>query len=95
MADDTEFVLEEVATNVEERFRRSYPVAGDKDQYSDVSLGWWLTLKRLGLSMWIGNEKPAIQKGDLLKIRISKHRLPVQPPPKSEAAQGQRAASAI
>jgi len=36
------------------------------------SSGWWLVIKRLGLSLWVGTERPAIQSGDLLSISIKK-----------------------
>jgi hypothetical protein len=74
-----EFEFEEVATSVEERFRRVYE--GDKVgsamvesqmAYTEVSLGWWLVIKRLGLALWIGKDKPAIESGDLLRINIRK-----------------------
>lgn len=76
-----EFEFEEVATTVEERFRRVYD--GDsvgsanvesQMKYTEVSLGWWLVLKRLGLALWIGKDKPAIESGDLLRINIRKAR---------------------
>jgi hypothetical protein len=40
--------------------------------YVEVSNGWWLVIKRLGLALWIGKDKPAIESGDLLRIKISK-----------------------
>jgi hypothetical protein len=40
--------------------------------YDQVSMGWWLVIKRLGLALWIGKEKPAIKSGDLLSISIEK-----------------------
>lgn len=75
--DEIEF--EEVATSVEERFRRAYD--GDKIgnakvesqmEFELVSIGWWLVIKRLGLALWVGKHKPAIETGDLLRITISK-----------------------
>ena len=75
-----EFEFEEVATCVEERFRRVYE--GDsvgnakvesQMKFEQVSLGWWLVIKRLGLALWIGKDKPAIESGDLLRISIRKH----------------------
>lgn len=75
--DEIEF--EEVATSVEERFRRAYD--GDKIgnakvesqmEYQLISIGWWLVIKRLGLALWVGKDKPAIETGDLLRITISK-----------------------
>jgi hypothetical protein len=75
-----EFEFEEVATSVEERFDRVYD--GDKVgtamiesqmEYKRVSKGWWLVIKRLGLALWIGKDKPAIESGDLLRISIKKH----------------------
>jgi hypothetical protein len=83
MDTNTEFILEEVATCVEERFDRVYD--GDKVasamvesqmEYREVSTGWWLVIKRLGLRLWIGKDKPGIESGDLLRIRISKRELP-------------------
>ncbi|MEY9638759.1 hypothetical protein ABIF66_007013 [Bradyrhizobium japonicum] len=75
----SEFEFEEVATSVEERFRRAYDPqkvgsAKVKSQmdYELVSLGWWLVIKRLGLALWIGKDKPAIESGDLLRIKISR-----------------------
>ena len=57
--------FEEVATSVEERFSRAYDASSVADakvesqmQYQQVSLGRWLVLKRLGLAMWIGTDKP-------------------------------------
>ena len=77
-----EFQFEEVATCVEERFRREYdPVkvgtakVESQMDYKLVSLGWWLVIKRLGLALWIGKDKPAIESGDLLRISIRKHDL--------------------
>ncbi|MET3969127.1 hypothetical protein [Bradyrhizobium sp. S3.9.1] len=79
----SEFEFEEVATSVEERFRRAYDVAKvgsarveSQMEYELVSLGWWLVIKRLGLALWIGKDKPAIESGDLLNIKISKRHLP-------------------
>ena len=75
--DEIEF--EVVATSVEERFRRAYD--GDKIgnakvesqmEYQLISIGWWLVIKRLGLALWVGKDKPAIETGDLLRITISK-----------------------
>jgi hypothetical protein len=74
-----EIEFEEVATSVEERFRRAYD--GDKIgnakvesqmEFELVSIGWWLVIKRLGLALWVGKDKPAIETGDLLRITISK-----------------------
>ena len=62
----TEFEFEEVATTVEERFRRAYHAVGQSDDYEEISTGWWLVIKRMGLGIWIGKDKPAIQSGDLL-----------------------------
>ncbi|MET3996034.1 hypothetical protein ABID65_007706 [Bradyrhizobium sp. S3.9.2] len=75
----SEFEFEEVATSVEERFRRAYDAAKvgnarveSQMEYELVSLGWWLVIKRLGLALWIGKDKPAIESGDLLSITIRK-----------------------
>jgi hypothetical protein len=75
----SEFEFEEVATSVVERFDRVYDpdkVAAAKVEsqmgYVEVSNGWWLVIKRLGLALWIGKDKPAIESGDLLRIKISK-----------------------
>jgi hypothetical protein len=80
-----EFAFEEVATSVEERFRRAYDAdrvgtakVESQMEYTLVSLGWWLVIKRLGLALWIGKDKPAIESGDLLRITICKRDLPVQ-----------------
>jgi hypothetical protein len=74
------FEFEEVATTVEERFRREYDPQSVSDAkvesqmvYKEVSLGWWLVIKRLGLALWIGKDKPDIASGDLLRISIRKH----------------------
>ena len=75
----SEFEFEEVATSVEERFRRVYDpeqvgIAKTEGQmeYREVSNGWWLVIKRLGLALWIGKDKPAFESGDLLRISIRK-----------------------
>jgi len=75
-----EFQFEEVATSVEERFDRIYDPATVRDakvesqmEYRKVSTGWWLVIKRLGLALWIGKDKPDIASGDLLRISIRKH----------------------
>jgi hypothetical protein len=75
----SEFEFEEVATCVEERFRRAYDAQTVSDakvesqmEYQLISLGWWLVIKRLGLALWIGKDKPSIESGDLLRISISK-----------------------
>ncbi|MCA1452870.1 hypothetical protein I6F35_06495 [Bradyrhizobium sp. BRP22] len=75
----SEFEFEEVATSVEERFRRVYDgvKAGtakveSQMEYELVSSGWWLVIKRLGLALWIGKDKPAIESGDVLRITIRK-----------------------
>jgi hypothetical protein len=80
-----EFAFEEVATSVEERFRRAYDAdkvgtakVESQMEFTLVSLGWWLVIKRLGLALWIGKDKPAIESGDLLSITIRKRDLPVQ-----------------
>ena len=78
----TFFEFEEVATSVEERFKRVYDseaLANAKSEsqasYEQVSIGWWLVIKRLGLSLWIGKDKPAVASGDLLRISIRKREL--------------------
>ena len=60
----TFFEFEEVATAVEERFERSYhptqrPVARSRVQieYENISIGWWLVIKRLGLALWIDEDQ--------------------------------------
>ncbi|WP_456851929.1 hypothetical protein [Bradyrhizobium sp. USDA 4501] len=75
----SEFEFEEIATSVEERFRRAYDpdVVGNARVESQmepelVSTGWWLVIRRLGLALWIGKDKPAIEAGDVLRIRIAK-----------------------
>jgi hypothetical protein len=75
----SEFEFEELATCVEERFDRVYDPQSVCDakvegqmEYRKVSLGWWLVIKRMGLALWIGKDKPAIESGDLLRIKISK-----------------------
>jgi len=76
------FEFEEVATKVEERFRRAYNAesmgnakAEGQVEYDEVSVGWWLVIKRMGLAMWIGHDKPSIESGDLLSISIKKRDL--------------------
>lgn len=76
-----DFEFEEVATSVEERFARVYDpeqVAAAKTEsqmeFTLVSQGWWLVIKRLGLALWIGKDKPAIESGDLLRISIRRAR---------------------
>ena len=78
----TFFEFEEVATSVEERFDRVYdPVrvstakVENQMDYQQVSSGWWLVIKRLGLALWIGKDKPDIESGDLLRISIGKRDL--------------------
>jgi len=73
------FEFEEVATSVEERFTRAYDPekvgsakVESQMEYELVSCGWWLVIKRLGLALWIGKDKPAIESGDLLRISIRK-----------------------
>ena len=68
----SEFEFEEVASRVVERVHRVYNVVGKSDLYDEVSDGWWLVIKRINLSLWIGKDKPAIESGDLLRIKISK-----------------------
>jgi hypothetical protein len=71
MQQQIDVVLEEVATSVEERFTRAYNP--DKaDGVGVVSLGWWLEIRRLGLGLWIGKERPSITSGDTLRITISR-----------------------
>jgi hypothetical protein len=77
-----QFEFEEVATCVEQRFTRVYnadKVSTAKSEgqmeYVQVSLGWWLVIKRLGLALWIGDEQPGFASGDLLRISISKRDL--------------------
>lgn len=77
------FEFEEVATSVEERFQRAYSPDSVKDakvesqmHYDTISMGWWLVIKRLGLALWVGKDKPAIESGDLLSISIKKRDLP-------------------
>ena len=74
------FEFEEMATSVEERFERVYHhdaigTAKVESQmtFDNVSMGWWLVIKRLGLALWIGKDKPIIESGDLLRISIRKH----------------------
>lgn len=73
------FEFEEVATRVEERFTRAYDAAAvgaakveGQMGYDEVSTGWWLVMKRMGIALWIGKEKPEISSGDLLSISIRK-----------------------
>jgi hypothetical protein len=72
------FEFEEVATKVEERFTRVYDrsfgeAKGPSDGGAkDVSTGWWLVMKRMGIALWIGKEKPEINTGDLLSVSIRK-----------------------
>lgn len=82
MSELAAFEFEEVATSVEERHQRVYDItkAGEartewQMEYREVSMGWWLVIKRLGLALWIGKDKPAIESGDLLRISIRKHDL--------------------
>jgi hypothetical protein len=79
----TQFEFEEVATRVEERFDRVYDpekvgsaLVESQMEHKLVSKGWWLVIQRLGLALWIGKDKPAIQSGDLLRINIRRHDLP-------------------
>jgi len=78
----TEFEFEEVATSVEERFTRAYnpktinAKVESQMEYEEVSLGWWLVIRRLGLALWVSRDKPAIESGDLLSIAIRKRDLP-------------------
>jgi hypothetical protein len=84
--------LQEVATCVEERFARHYrmeTVASAKTEsqmeFELVSTGWWLAIARLGLALWVSNEKPAIQTGDTIRITISK-RMPNMPKTTAQAS---------
>ena len=76
----SEFEFEEVATTVEERFRRAYAPetinakVESQMEYDLVSLGWWLVIKRLGIGICLGTDKPAFETGDLLRISIRKAR---------------------
>lgn len=79
-ADLMGFEFEEVATSVEERFQRAYHEGAigtakveSQMTYDNISMGWWLVIKRLGLALWIGKDKPRIESGDLLRISIRKH----------------------
>lgn len=74
-----QFEFEEVATSVEERFRRAYNAESmgiakveSQMEYDTISMGWWLVIKRLGLALWIGKDKPKIETGDLLEISIKR-----------------------
>ncbi|UGY13775.1 hypothetical protein HAP48_0035165 [Bradyrhizobium septentrionale] len=73
------FEFEEVVTSVEERFMRVYNAAKvgnakveSQMEHERVSTGWWLVIQHLGLALWIGTDKPAIETGDVVRIRISK-----------------------
>jgi len=75
--------FEEVATSVEQRFRRAYNPESISDAkvesqmtYDEISMGWWLVIKRLGLAMWVSHDKPQIESGDLLEISIRKKNVP-------------------
>jgi hypothetical protein len=63
--------FEEVATRVEERFTTAYDPTVESKRVN-VSMGWWLVIKRLGLAIWISDTKPEITSGDLLSISIKK-----------------------
>jgi len=63
--------FEEVATRVEERFKSEYDATAE-NKTKQVSMGWWLVVKRLGLALWISDTKPAVSSGDLLSISIKK-----------------------
>jgi hypothetical protein len=74
----TQFEFEEVVNSVEERFDRVYnpdtinAKTEAQMEYELVSKGWWLVIRRLGVALCIGKEKPAIKSGDLLSITIRK-----------------------
>jgi hypothetical protein len=56
---------------VEERFTTAYDPTVESKRVN-VSMGWWLVIKRLGLAIWISDTKPEITSGDLLSISIKK-----------------------
>jgi hypothetical protein len=73
------FEFEEVVTVVEERFTKAYDVESlctakyaNEVKYKSVSSGWWLVIKRLGVALRVGDEKPEIKPGDTLAISIRK-----------------------
>lgn len=69
--------IEEVVSTVEERFRRAYdPIKSGEAkvesqmEYEQVSTGWWLVIRRLGIALRVGKEKPPINSGDRIVIDI-------------------------
>jgi hypothetical protein len=75
----SEFEFEEIATSIEERFTRAYDAAsvGNARVESQmepelVSTGWWLVIRRLGLALWISNDKPAIEARKLTVVMAAR-----------------------
>jgi hypothetical protein len=71
--------FKEVVSSVEQRFRRVYKgeTVGtakieSKMEFEEVSTGWWLVLRNMGIALRIGETEPAIADGDDITISISK-----------------------
>ena len=67
------------ASKVEERFIRSYnkeklatAKAENQIEYDMISTGWWVLVDVLGISISLGKDKPALNVGDKLMVRITK-----------------------
>ena len=56
---------------VEEETKKEWKSGFGKDAvFHDVSLGWFVLFQGLGSALYMGKEKPPIEKGDEVVIRI-------------------------
>jgi len=68
--------VRDIASKVEERFTPVYSEKlGEAKNESEaapkmVSVGWWITLQQLGISIHYGPSKPSVDPGDAVFIPI-------------------------
>ena len=64
-------VIPATISKVEERFEQRWVSGFGADSISEtVSKGWYVTIANL--SMFVGNDKPDFQEGELIKLAIEK-----------------------
>ena len=69
----THYIFYSRVLKVEEHFVKLYRSGkGDEAIFEDASAGWYIHLRGSRESLFIGNEKPEIVAGDLVKIIIHK-----------------------
>lgn len=67
------YIIPATVSNVEEHFVPQYLGGiGDAAQFRDVSHGWFVYLEGSHEALGLGAERPALAKGDKVKITVEK-----------------------